>query len=318
MIRRAEGSCCCSLTSIPKKVFDAGKYLFVRAIFAALYPPQNTCLKWLCKGFSASQLKTTLHEAFRALEIQGYVTKEITLEKDGKKFHGAMVGKEETLKNGNWIVQVTGRTSPIETSLQDIAQAYLPATQGNLLMINSPNVGSSEGEMTFGTAGEVQSLALTFLEGQGAQRIAWVGHSFGATFLAEAIVRHTFQKNVKYTVIRQMAFHRVSQMASAFTSCSVVGAVVRGAGIDTDECAASRVLAHNGVSDYILQASTNEKLAHRQDFASDGVIPAETCLGAACLEIPSSKIIGLGKVGHADADVWKKTAQLIQAEWLQK
>lgn len=179
-----------------------------RALMTAIYPAQSCLLQE--QRESIDQLR--VDEAAR-LTAEGYVVRHLTLEKNGIPYSGLLLGHPDTLQNGKWILQACGNATTIEQTAQ-IIEPYSRIGY-NLLLINGPGVGRSDGLAIPRTIGEAQEVGISFLESAiEAQKIVIAGLSLGGAAIGEAIDQHTFNTEARdYLVIRQMTFGRVSDVA---------------------------------------------------------------------------------------------------------
>jgi hypothetical protein len=153
----------------------------------------------------------------------------------------------------------------------------------NTILIDNPGVGNSQGTSTPATMGEVQELALTFLETQmKARRIAIIGRSLGGAAIGQAILQHNFKPGIQYLVIQQMTFgslsHIAKKMVKAIAPClkGLVAPLIRWTELEMDNVAASIKLAACNIPECII----NCRDPLTDGYAHDGVIPGKATLGA--------------------------------------
>jgi hypothetical protein len=289
-------------------------YIIQRRIMTELYPAQSRLKKSdPFPQFKTEALNQARQQVTAHLAKQGYVVREVVLEKHGVRYSGLLIGHQETIDNGNWVLQATGNGEPIEHSAALFAHIY-HQYRFNTLLINGPSVGKSQGKATPTTIGDAQEVGLCFLEtALKAQKLVIAGRSLGGAAIGQAILQHTFKQDVKYLVIRQMTFDRVSNICSKIVGQlfprleGVVASVIEWVGCEMDSVAASKKLQELGIQEVIIQASRQEiapgQLPTAQDFQTDGVILAEASLGYALVKanITKNKVFHcLKNTGHMD------------------
>lgn len=217
-----------------------------------------------------------------------------------------VLGKKEGIENGKWIVQATGNCQPIEYV---VGCAELYSRIGfNALFINDPSVGRSGGHAIPQSLGEAQETGIRFLEtALKAKQIAIAGFSLGGAMVGQAILQHRFRKDVDYLVIRQVTFDRTSNIAKKIMPIfkSVAKHLVLWTGLEMDSIEASKKLQRLGIREVIIQASKKAidrtSVPNKEDFETDGVIPARGSLGYRLVKegVTYNKIFRcLEKVGH--------------------
>ncbi len=293
----------------PLLLYEAVRVLLQRLIMIFLYPAQSGCLKKMYKDLDPNELNKFRVQNGKEFEKLGYFLKEVTLERNGVRYDGLMIGKKDAIENGNWILQASGNRLPIEDSVH-CSQIYAQAGF-NTLLINGPSVGRSEGHATPQSMGEAQETGLQFLETTiKAQKIALAGYSLGGAMMGQAIIQHEFQKDVKYLVIQQATFDRTSNIVKQKMPPilnKLAEQLIHWTGLEMDNVEASRKLADLGINEVIIQASDqvpqDEAKISKNNFKTDGVIPAQGSLGYSLVEggLPN-KIYKLFPLKHGDMD----------------
>lgn len=217
--------------------------------------------------------------------------KRITVEVDGYKIDGAIMGTEATLGNGRWVLASNGNGEFYEDKLSSYAfKTMLEAKKGNAIVFNYPAVGASSGLLPSRQAmTKAYKAMLTFLEdkekGIGARQIIGYGHSIGGGVQGDALQTHPLPKVFKYIFIKSRTFSNLSSIAAHLVSIiPCVGLVVKMVGWNIDSIVSSKKLE---VFEIILQtARVNkaEKLTDSSKIIHDKVIPAEVTLGKALLD----------------------------------
>lgn len=306
-------------------------YLIARVIMIPLYPAQSTFLSCFfdrfCRSTLAQERRHTIHclthpdflnhPEFRS---DSFVAKEVTLEKNGIKYKGVLVGHRDTIQNGKWAIQATGNGEPIESNLYEYAESYYRSGT-NLLMINGPSVGESGGTAWPETMGDAQEVGISFLErAVKAKKIALIGRSLGGAAIASAILQHDFKEDVKYLVIDMVTFDRVSNVCSKIIGNRLVGSLVKLVGLEIDTVEASKKLQALNIPEIIIQATqrnfrTNpfSSWPDEDDFIGDGVIPKEASKGYSLVKedvvaAGSTRFVGILNLGHNDFDFVMQSA----------
>lgn len=187
-------------------------------IMVPLYPAQSSLLKnCFIKHFKTENIDTSRLAKGKTLLEQGYIVRHVTLEKEGTRFSGLLVGKPETINNGKWVLQAGGNCQTAEASSWGIEK--YEQIGYNLLAINNPGVGRSEGTSTPENMGECQRTALAYLKTAiKANRVVLAGYSLGGAAIGELINQYNFENSeTNFLVVRQMTFNEVSQMGEKFT-----------------------------------------------------------------------------------------------------
>ncbi len=259
----------------PWILYEGIRYVFQRLAMAALYPAQSSILK----SCILPEMKTEALDIARMHVPPNSIVRHIKLVKDGISYSGLLMGSPGTIENGKWVLQATGNAQPVE-----YCQFYFQSYQivgYNLLMINGPGVGRSEGTATAESLGYPQEIALSYLEQViQATRVVLSGFSLGSGAISQAIKEHEFQfETTKYLVIQQMTFDSTANVAHKFlthrntccTSClaPIAKCIIQWTGLNVDNTDASRRLSELGIPEVIIQAGNSAEFQH------DGIIPIE-------------------------------------------
>jgi alpha/beta superfamily hydrolase len=300
----------------PWGIYELCRYGVQRLIMAPLYPAQNSLVKYIFGSHVSIDEASSDQErrwSASSLKRDGFVVRHVSLEKNGARYSGMLVGRKDKIQNGKWVLQATGNLEPIETSAKQFAKLYAQCGF-NTLLINGPGVCRSKGEADPKTMGEAQALGLSFLETAiKAKKIVISGRSLGGAATSQAILQHTFKKDVKYLVMRQMTFDRASTICSKIVESAVpllsgfAKFLVQWSGCEMDSVEASKKLSKLGIKEVIVQNGNRHvhsfEVPKPEDFASDGVIPADASLGKALVSegVTKNKIFYCLKgLGHMD------------------
>jgi hypothetical protein len=265
----------------PWIIYEAIRWTFQRLAMTVIYPAQSIILRYC--GYP--QFKTEQQDLFRS-EIPSHmppdsIIRHIVLEKDGTSYSGLMLSCPETIQNGKWAIQALGNCETVEQSIH--RYSHYKEVEYNLIMINGPGVGRSEGTATAQTMGEAQEMGISYLEQViQANHIVIAGFSLGGGAIGRAIIDHTFLEDKKYLVIQQMTFDKLSNLAHSLSSpCTapITRCMVHWTGIEQDNTAASKKLTELGIPEVVIQAGIITVFQH------DGVIPPEATHGHALVEL---------------------------------
>ncbi|MBS0625540.1 MAG: hypothetical protein JSS32_05775 [Verrucomicrobia bacterium] len=192
------------------------------------------------------------------------IARDIVLEKDGVRYSGLIIGKEENLSNQKWALFAVGNYGTIEDAI--LMNSHVPCLRAgyNLLLVNGPSVGMSEmreGRTDPKEIGEVQELGLRFLEtALKAKKIVMAGHSLGGGALGGAIENHVFDTdNIEYFAMRMMTFSRLSDIVKKLGG-ACADWVRWWLDYEIDSVAASQRLEQLGIHELIITAEDDEMM----------------------------------------------------------
>ena len=268
-----------NFTQLPRAISQTLKWSLQRWMMGQLYPAQNSWRKRQISRFQTDFLDEERAKAALQLQAQGFVVRHLTLEKNNVNYSALLIGHSSQIDNGRWILQATGNESPIEKWAVTFATQYRKAGY-NLLLVNGPGVGRSEGPATPKSIGDAQEIGLQFLETKiDAKKMIIAGYSLGGAAIGMAILNHAFQTAERdYLVIRQMTFDRTSSIFKHYAHVifpavkPIIKSLVHWAGCEMDSVAASKKLEELEIPEVIIQAGDEEAFAH------DGMIPTKSTL----------------------------------------
>jgi hypothetical protein len=307
--------------SSKKSLTSRLRHVVQRFIMIFLYPAQSNFLKKFFKQLNPKQLnkvRPRLQNVMNNMWIR-----EITIERNGVRYDGLLIGSPKTLQNGRWILQATGNGCPIEMMADLFGQEYLSA-DFNVLMINGPSVGRSGGRADVRTIGEAQEAGLRFLETTvNAEQIGIAGHSLGASAIGEAILLHNFRDDISYLVIRQYAFDKTSNVVKKIMGLPILKQfskyLVLKADLEMDNILSSRKLEELGIPEVIIQAVDPKKADPKSPlttkaFISDGIIPAKASLGYRLMKekvLQNKHFIGVRNGNHNGDEFFVLTRKVL-------
>jgi hypothetical protein len=233
-----------SIILFPLDLFrKASRYVAQRIFMSCIYPAQSYL--FFKSRIKSLNLQLASLNSAQNLWAQHFVFRQVTLERDSIRYSGLLVGHISTLNNRKWALQAVGNCTLIEDVVCTYARYYFN-NQCNLLLINGPSVGASQGQATPLTMGQAQEIGIYFLEQAiQARSIFLVGHSLGAASIAQAILQHTFKQDINYTVISQNSFDQISHVAAeiiGWSTCSkkIISELVKWSGCEIDLLEASK------------------------------------------------------------------------------
>ena len=314
----------CKLSLGSWGLYEGLRYIVQRLIMIPLYPAQSRLVKFMFPVLRAENLSAHIQAEAEGLALGDFRVRHVVLEKNGVRYSGLMIGHSTTIDNGQWVLQATGNAEPIEHTAELCARTYQECGF-NTLMINGPAVGRSQGHATPQTLGEAQEIGLCFLESAlKAKKIVLAGRSLGGAAMGQAILQHTFHKEIQYLAVRQMSFDRVSNVCGKIVGQlfprleGVVSRIIHWSGCEMDSVAASKRLQQLGIQEVIIQASREgtdpELLPTIDHFYADGVILAEASLGHALIRegiTGNKRFYCLLHANHMTHDAIEATAEAV-------
>ena len=220
------------------------------------------------------------------LEEYGYHIDHIRLKMNGVIYSALKVSHEDNKKG--WVLQATGNGEPIEYATVSFAKIY--KERGfNVLLVNGPGAGRSEGRATPATMGDAQLAGIYYLETVlKAKAVIIAGRSLGGAAVGQAILRYPFKVDdaKKFIVIRQMSFSKTSDVSKEIVGMGplvkkIVSFIIWWTGLEMDSVAASKKLAELGIHEVIVQGGCADGASEVQHnhFGDDHVIPNQASLG---------------------------------------
>ncbi|MBS0616365.1 MAG: hypothetical protein JSR58_07440 [Verrucomicrobia bacterium] len=309
----------------PLFIYALGKYIIQRILMTPIYPAQSRIVKLFVPMLRTSRLDLYRKDVAEKFNKNGNVCRQVVLEKDGNRYSGLLIGTEDKIRNGNWVLQATGNAEPIEHSVE-IFFNYYQKMGYNVLCINGPSVGKNEGQATPSEMGDAQQLGILLLETAiKAKKIVIAGRSLGGAAIGQAILKHEFKEDIRYLVVRQMTFDRASNIVGKFARMIVhsrfeylAALAVTWSGCEMDSVAASKKLQQKKIQEIIIQCSTHEfdpKAPKKEHFQTDGPILFDASLGYTLVEegITDNKVfIGLTNAGHMTSEAFTAGQKYIQ------
>jgi len=238
----------------PWGLYEVTKALIGRIVMLLVYPAQVI--------FTAREMDRLRQRVEATLEQnRDFVGREVVLEKNGLRYTGLLFGHQSDISNGKWALYATGNSSTIEHIFLENGEVPYSRAGFNILLVNGPGVGRSEGLATAERIGDAQEVAISFLETAiKAKKIVLAGHSLGGAAIGKAALQHTFLPDVHYLAMRMMTFARLSQIAAKFEG-SLAGKVITWFGSEMDSVAASKKFQEQGIHEIVIQGGQDEMMA---------------------------------------------------------
>lgn len=287
---------------------------FDSCLMTLLYPVQSPLIKRIWAATNTTRLDEQRSQLASTLAGKGFIVRHLKLNYQDICYSGLLIAHNKTYLNNKWAIQATGMADPIEKHLTEIDYVEKYHSIGyNLIMMNGPGVGRSEGQATGQTIGHPQHAALQFLESSmKAKRIVLAGFSLGGAAIAQATLLHTFEpKERQYLIVKQMTFDKISNVVKQFTSlpgiqfvAKKIASVIEQSSCETSCVEASIKLAQLDIHEVIIQSGTDS-----ENFLDDAMIAKEASLAVRLLSegithakrfIPVCGEKGIGSKGSHD------------------
>ena len=317
-----------SLTLFPWGFYERVQFYSQRLIMTFLYPAQSSIQKWVRPAYSTPVLDKRRVRTFKKLHAQGYSFKELVLEKNKVRYSGLLIYRESSKNNGQWIIQATGNCMPYEPAAPIFANHYNPPDcpdehRFNLLFVNGPGVGKSDGIATPASMGDAQEIGISYLEELGAKKIVLAGFSLGGAAMGQAILKHEFKKDRQYLVVSQMTFDRASNICSKIYHIknrilkSLMKGFIHWSGCEMDTVKASQKTQNLFIPEVIIQAGKEQEGSLIHD--SDSLIPKKASLGYRVKKekINQLKTHALIQAKHNDLDRFIERTRIEILKWSQ-
>ena len=152
----------------PWGVYCATRWAVQRLIMIPLYPAQSSLVKLFIPQINNKilniQFRTAALDVKRVkmaehLSKKGLIIRHVCLEKNGAKLSGLIIAHPDHIQNGKWVLQACGNIQPIEQGTDLVAECY-HKEKYNVLLVNNPGVGRSEGTATPDTIGDAQEMGI--------------------------------------------------------------------------------------------------------------------------------------------------------------
>ncbi len=240
----------------PWGVCTLAKALLSRVAMFLIFPAQI-----LFYSSKMEPIRERIKTVFDCPENKDLVGKEIILEKNGHRYAGLLLGNRENLLNEKWALFAPGNGTCIENAFLDGSLNPYFKAGFNVLAVNGPGVGNSDGSATVERLGDAQDVALSFLESAvRAKTIVVAGHSLGAAAIGLAALKHSFKPDVKYLMIRLMTFDRLTQIAAKIQG-AVASKILYLLGCEIDCVSASKKLQEKGVHEVVVHGQNDSLMA---------------------------------------------------------
>lgn len=266
-----------------------GIYQLIHSLAAKLLilPSSTPILCGLARTY-AHDLRSRLVSDGDRLVLDPWKYKRITVEVDGYKIDGMIIGTASTLNNGRWLLASAGNGMFYEQEMfyDRNVKKILTNVHSNALLFNYPGVGASSGLPNRQAMAKAYRAMLNFLEDQekgiGAQEIIGYGYSIGGGVQGDALKTHPLKKDIKYLFIKDRTFSSISAYASNIIKPLGILPKILDWNIDSVESSknlqASEIILQRG------RVRTCTEIFDASTIEDDGEIKATASLAKALLE----------------------------------
>jgi len=256
-------------------------------------------------GFSSAEREEWLRQQIS--DSQGlWLYKRFTVQVDGMQVDGMVLGTEETLQNGKWVLRSNGNFQCYEQESREFKQ-ILTQMGANGIVFNYPGVGDSDG--MFPTRQEMVKAyraMLAFLEdkvnGIGAQEIIGYGVSIGGGAQADALRVHEFNRELPSVWIKNKTFSDLSSVISSLYN-RIFGFVIRVLGWNINIAESSKELEMPEIVIQTIEGKTQVLTMNDNPIINDGMIDVQVSLAQTLLqdeECPKNQKVFIGVSGNHD------------------
>jgi hypothetical protein len=251
----------------------------------------------------------------------------VTVQVDGCPIDVALVASNETLDSDRWSLFCNGNGTLMEAEL---ARAFLnPASSHSLsktfrskaVFFNYPSVGLSKGYPCKQTLIKAYRAVLSYMEeGLGAKEIICHGHSLGGGIQAEALSAHSFKQDIRYALIFDRTFGRLSDTAASLTKRSFIGRLIKGLQWELDTI---KNLQSLQAPQLIIQSTNRGNYETISDqinlITHDGMFESKDTLAYNCIEnrLNSDHMTLIGTRDNHFGDKFDISSTII-ADWINK
>ncbi|CRX39392.1 CPn0927/CPn0928 family alpha/beta hydrolase fold protein [Estrella lausannensis] len=225
--------------------------------------------------------------AREALNLEGpWKYKRFTVAVDDCLVDACVIGREETLGNGRFVLKSFGNGETYR--LSDYAfEQFLQEINGNAIVFNVPGVGGSVGGPSRDTMAKAYRAMLQFMEDQeeglGAREIIGYGYSIGGAVQATGLDEHTLRNDLKYLFIKDKTFATLGGIATDIAG-GFIGFVVKALGWNISVVDSSIRLKAKEIIIQTTSGYQERVLTSAAEIINDGIITASASLAKAILE----------------------------------
>lgn len=226
------------------------------------------------------------------------VFKRIQIDVNGISVDVLLVGRKENINNRRWILQSNPNLAPLEQMMgtRDILRRT-KNLNANYLLFNYPGVGASGGTPNQQQMIDTYEAMLKFLEDPeqvGAREIIGWGTSIGGAVQGEAILNHSFNKNLRYLFVKDQTFARFKGLPKELIKEALNEAAgkilgpIGNALIDRTQWSfnnlpGSNLLEEMGIHEVIIQNASVEDPTDPSQILGDGIISSIAALASQLL-----------------------------------
>ncbi|MCB1081028.1 MAG: hypothetical protein KDK69_04325, partial [Chlamydiia bacterium] len=223
-------------------------------------------------------------ERAKLADIPGSVVKRFPIQANGSLIDAVIIGNQNQLANGRWIIFSQGNGEFYEQGREDYI-ALAKALQANILFYNYAAVGASSGFLPDHEAELASHAAMhAFARAElGAKEIIDFGHSIGGGVQGQNLHDLELSPEVKYVFVKHMTFGRLSRVADEIAYKT--GFLIHFLNWEYDSTTSSKKLEHPEI---IIQQGKNPSAEYMQAATdlkeTDDVIPGVVSLAKEVFE----------------------------------
>jgi hypothetical protein len=239
--------------------------------------------------------------------------KRVSIEVNGKIVDALMMGREETLKNGRWVLYGVGNGHTYEEAMNSYLEDLTGEIDANIIFFNYPGVGASEGHATKKSMADANRGVLKFLEDEvKAKEIILYGFSIGGGVQAEALDGYDFREDVKYVSVKEKTFESLSSVVTAILPTLgrfVAKPLLKLFDWDFQTAKGSRALP---IPEVVIQSATEIDMSKNPDaIFDDGVIKKSASLAKRLIDdgVTSNKHF-IGVSSNHFYSIYDETSQI--------
>lgn len=292
----------------PWGTYSLIRYLTQRAIMSIAYPAQSSIFKIPIVQFLRSSHPKNF---FINIDKQKATAKRVILERDGIRYEGVSLTHSNTVQNKNWVLYALGNGCTME-SISGKEMKWLFKAGFNILSINGPGIGNSEGTAVPKTLGLVQELGMRYLEEKvKAETIVLAGYSFGGATMSEAILSHKFKQRIFYLALRIFTFDTLSNVAKDIIKlpASFIKKLLLWTDCETGSLEASKKLTQLNIQEVVYQGGRDGLIRQAVSLASH--MPTRTITLPRATHTDFAKAIKHFSIEVLEADTKLSTGTLV-------
>jgi len=230
---------------------------------------------------------------------EGREVKRVSVQANGYLVDTLVVGKQENLNNGRWIIFSNGNGEVYEAQRDDYLE-LADTLDANIIFYNYASTGRSSGLLPNHKAilASHQAMHAFAKDELGAKEIIDFGHSIGGGIQGENLKTMPLDQEIKYVFVKHMTFATISELAEVMVG--IAGAAIPYLNWEYSSVESSKALQHREI--IIQQGRVNGQMTQVDQLTeTDGVVPGKESLAKALFEDPEchkKKTFVLVREGH--------------------